>query len=186
MPTQPDARRRLADHMERRRLELGLRWQDVAEQGGVSLRAINSARHGTALIRPLTQAGIAKGLRWTQDSIQRILGGHEPVPLDAPHEAELPAGRPRLAMVPPPAEDLAEARAEGIYALLRPEIEALRAHVDSFPHGTPAAEIFPGDPEAQDAWRWDAVPAIERLATIALRRVERRRNRRSGLPGDRG
>ena len=75
MPTQPEERQELAARMDERRLELGMRWQDVATAGDVSLRAINNARTGDREIRPLTRHGIEKGLRWPPGTIERILSG---------------------------------------------------------------------------------------------------------------
>ncbi|HLK74037.1 MAG TPA: hypothetical protein VKU77_10370 [Streptosporangiaceae bacterium] len=105
MPTQPQARIRLADQMERRRLELGLRWQEVAEIGGVSLRAINNARTGTAEIRPLTQQGIARGLRWSSGSVRKILEGGDPEPLPASPAVAPVADRQDLRHLLPPEPD---------------------------------------------------------------------------------
>jgi hypothetical protein len=84
---QSEARKRLAQIMDARRLELGLTWQDVAEQGDVSLRALSNARAGDNEIRALTRAGIEKGLRWPQGTVTVILAGGEP----APHREHLPA-----------------------------------------------------------------------------------------------
>ena len=80
MTTQPSARARLAALMDERRLELRLTWQDVADRGGISLRALANARTGDAEIRPLTQAGIEGGLQWERGSVARILAGGDPVP----------------------------------------------------------------------------------------------------------
>lgn len=78
MPIAPDVRRRLAEMMEARLLELGLRWQDVAERGNISLKSIYSARTGPADISPRTQRGIEDGLRWAPHSVQAIIDGDEP------------------------------------------------------------------------------------------------------------
>lgn len=78
MPTTQEARSRLAALMEERRTQLRMRWQDVAEAGRVSLKAIHAARTGTAAIRPLTQRGIEDGLRWAPGSVEDILAGGEP------------------------------------------------------------------------------------------------------------
>jgi hypothetical protein len=81
MPIDPDKRQHLAAVMERRRLELRLTWQEVAERGGISLRALSSARTGPGDIRPLTRRGIDKGLGWTEGSgVDRILAGRDPLP----------------------------------------------------------------------------------------------------------
>ena len=82
MPISPDARRRLADLMDERRAELRLRWRDVADLGGVSYEVIRAVRNGTGEIRRLTQRGIEDGLRWAPGSVQAILDGGEPRPLD--------------------------------------------------------------------------------------------------------
>ena len=75
MPTQPEERQRLAALMDDRRLQLGMRWQQVADVGGISLRALNNARSGDREIRPLTRRGIEKGLQWAPGFIERYLSG---------------------------------------------------------------------------------------------------------------
>jgi hypothetical protein len=95
MPTQPEERRRLAALMDERRLELGMRWQEVADAGGVSLRALNNARTGDREIRPLTRYGIEKGLKWARGSIERVLSG----------SGETPGGGDRRDPVPPPGDE---------------------------------------------------------------------------------
>ena len=76
-----DTRQRLADLMERRRLDLDLRWEDVSRNGGVSLNTLFRARNGSADILPLTGRKIDKGLRWQPGSIDAILDGGDPTPL---------------------------------------------------------------------------------------------------------
>jgi hypothetical protein len=72
--------------MEDRLIELGLRWQDVATAGGVSLRALVRARTGEQELTPRTLAAIDKGLRWERGTAARILTGEEP--LSAPLRPE--------------------------------------------------------------------------------------------------
>jgi len=91
-----DDRRRLADLTERRRAELGLRWKEVAEAGGISYEAIRAVRNGDAEIRALTKHGIDTGLRWEPGSVQAILDGGDPRPAAEP----APASRLALAAVP--------------------------------------------------------------------------------------
>ena len=79
-----DDRRRLSDLMEQRRLELGLRWKQVAEAGGISYESIRAIRSGTADMRSLTRHGIETGLRWEAGSVERILAGGDPAPLAEP------------------------------------------------------------------------------------------------------
>lgn len=86
MPGMPQAHR-LAELMEERRLDLGLRWNDVAAESGMSVEGLRAMRRDGAIPRPLNQRGIEKALQWRRGSIQRILGGEDPVPADA----EVPA-----------------------------------------------------------------------------------------------
>jgi hypothetical protein len=88
MAIQTESRRRLAALMDERRLELRLTWQDVAERGGISLRALANARTGDAEIRPLTQAGIEVALKWERGSVTRILAGGDPLPSTAAMDRE--------------------------------------------------------------------------------------------------
>jgi len=80
VPITPEARQRLAGRMEDRRIELRLRWQDVAEAGGLSLKTLHSVRTGSAGIAPLTERGIDQGLQWESGSVRSIIGGGEPRP----------------------------------------------------------------------------------------------------------
>jgi hypothetical protein len=93
MPNTRQARQRLADLMEDRLRQLGLRWQDVADAGGLSVKSLWSARQpgSRAAIAPLTRRKIEIGLRWEHGSVSRILGGGDPIPAE-----------PRAAAVPPP------------------------------------------------------------------------------------
>jgi hypothetical protein len=80
MPTEPDARKRLAALMEEPRLGLRKTWQQVATDSGISLKALHSARSGPSDIRALTRRGIDKGLQWEPGSVDLILDGGDPVP----------------------------------------------------------------------------------------------------------
>lgn len=90
MPGMPDAHR-LAQLMEERRLDLGLRWNDVAAESGMSVEGLRAMRRDGAVPRPLNQRGIEKALRWERGSIDRILQGEDPVPVAAAPDAELDA-----------------------------------------------------------------------------------------------
>ena len=95
----PEARERLASLMDDRRLELGLRWRDVAEAGGISYEALRDVRNGTGGIRRLTEHAIETGLQWERGSVARILAGGE---LD-PQPQRRPAP---LTLAPPAPDDL--------------------------------------------------------------------------------
>ena len=88
MPITKAARQQLAAEMDKRRLELRLTWHEVAERGGISLRALSSARIGPGNIRPLTRRRIDQGLRWLEGAgVDNLLTGRDPVPLDSPELA---------------------------------------------------------------------------------------------------
>jgi hypothetical protein len=85
MPGMSQARR-LAALMEERRLDLGLRWTDVAAESGMSVEGLRTMRRDGAVPRALNQRGIERALRWEPGSIGRILRGEDPVPVAAPEQ----------------------------------------------------------------------------------------------------
>lgn len=91
MPKQLSARERLAQHMDSRRVDLALRWADVAAMSGVSTETLRQARQGPGAIRPLTKRGIERALQWEAGSVNRILAGGEPVPVNVKISDELPS-----------------------------------------------------------------------------------------------
>lgn len=90
MPKRLNNRDRLAQHMEDRRVDLALRWADVAVRADVSTETLRQARQGPGAIRPLTKRGIERALGWEQGSVDRILAGGNPVPIDVNVRDELP------------------------------------------------------------------------------------------------
>lgn len=147
MASQSEARRRLAALIDQRRLDLRLTWQDVAERGGVSLRALANARTGDSEIRQLTQAGIEAGLQWEPGSVARVLEGGDAVEVTSQHAAAplraRPSGDPQF---PPEME-------EGILLLL-PAIEiAIETARRRFPdQPLTGSMIFPDHPADADSW----------------------------------
>jgi hypothetical protein len=107
MPRKPSAKNvvRLADLMERRCVQLHLTWTQVAERGGTTTESIRQARNGKTM-RALTQYAIERGLAWQQGSMQAILNGGDPVPIDV--EPRLPDNTPGL---PRPGGEVAAALA---------------------------------------------------------------------------
>jgi hypothetical protein len=71
----------LADRMDRRRAELGLRWADVADRGGITTQTLREVRAGTRRPRGLTKAAIERALEWTPGSVDAALEGGEPAPV---------------------------------------------------------------------------------------------------------
>lgn len=74
----PEARKRLADAMDERRIELGLTWREVAQRGRISPETVRAARNGSSNIPPLTAKALEEGLAWRRGTIEAILSG-EPV-----------------------------------------------------------------------------------------------------------
>lgn len=187
MPSPLDARHRLAELMEHRRRELRLRWEDVASAGKVSQRALQSARTGTAEIRPLTQRGIEDGLRWPQGYVQDILDGkkpslnghaaHPPAPASTRHE---PAPEPPAAEVTIPLET--------VRAIIGPALmdtaTAIRLHIETVLAHSPratGAEVFPGEPDLAEMWDYTpGLSARERARYAAIMRLGRCQQRKSG------
>lgn len=89
MPTGRDDRARLAALMNERRIELGLRWDDVAEAGDVSAETLRVVRRSSAPLRDLTKVGIERGLQWERGSVDRVLAGEEAVPVSTPGALDL-------------------------------------------------------------------------------------------------
>lgn len=81
VPKQSKARARLAQHMDERRTEIGLRWADVATAAGLTTEGIRNVRYGSGEIRALTRAALERALRWEQGSISTILRGGQPTAL---------------------------------------------------------------------------------------------------------
>jgi hypothetical protein len=116
----PEARERLASQMDDRRLELGLRWRDVAKAGGVSYEALRDVRKGTGGIRRLTAHAIETGLQWEPGSVTCILDGGEPVPAD-PSRPSAPATAiraPSTFRATPAMERAMESHITGLKALV--------------------------------------------------------------------
>lgn len=79
----------LDKYMNRRRLDLGMKWRDVAHDGGVSYEAVRSARTGEGVPADLTKRGIERALKWKPGSVDAILNGGEPTPLAPQAEREV-------------------------------------------------------------------------------------------------
>jgi hypothetical protein len=163
--TRPEARRRLAALMEERRLDLGLRWQDVVEAADaagfkVSLKALHSVRTGNAGIRPLTRRAIEAGLQWEHGSIQRIEDGgdpvpaaSEPVPVTAAGTVTLP---PMAAAVSVESND--DVRGAVAVALYAPQEKRIWVQIRRRLALTPAGSRLFADPGQAAAWPPGSAP----------------------------
>ncbi|GAA3158548.1 hypothetical protein GCM10010466_56630 [Planomonospora alba] len=124
-------RGRLTRLMTERRDELGLYWNDVAERAGLTKEGLRTVRAGVGTMRPPTKRGIETALQWVRGSVDRVLDGGDPVPLESAGTAPSPAGPSALgsaaaAPASAAAGTVREAAGAGVDA------EALRAYLDIF------------------------------------------------------
>ncbi len=68
---------RLADAIEKRRLDLDLTWKELAELAGISTTTLENIRRGR-LPRARTRRRIEDALGWEHGSINAVLGGGQP------------------------------------------------------------------------------------------------------------
>jgi len=189
MSDENDYRRDLARRMEERRVELRLYWEDVARAGGVSLRALHSARNGDREIRPLTQRGIEDGLQWPAGYIYAVLRGKTPPGPDvgdarppAPASARPEPEAPEDVRLP---RDVAAQMEDVALRSIAPEILAqVQGELARNP-GAAGRDIFPDWPKVAEVW--DLVSPLslhERVVYAATARLqelrEEWRSRRSG------
>lgn len=71
---------RLSEAMERRRLELRMKWTQVAERADLSQAGLGAIRRGERSPSPLTKARIEHAFEWTPGSVDAIQAGGEPTP----------------------------------------------------------------------------------------------------------
>ena len=156
MSIRPDGRRRLAELMEARRLDLGLYWQDVVDAAvaagfRLSLKTLHTVRAGDAGIRPMTQRAIETGLQWEHGSIQRIEDGGDPV--DALPAVALPAPPPVLEPAPDPGDDVTGAV---VAALFGPKERKIWAHIRRHLEASPVGAALFADPAQAALWPAEA------------------------------
>jgi hypothetical protein len=161
-PSSPGPRERLAEFMERRRRELGLRWQDVSDASGISVRALQAIRRpDSAPMRALTKARLETGLQWAPGSVQAIEDGGKPVPLARTGPAQ-PPSQADTDWLPPISE---RSRDDA-----RPFADAIWTRLVELGVKDPAGrQVFPAgsSPTAdEDAAEWDRQA---RLFTVAER-----------------
>lgn len=90
MPAQSSAHARLAELMNKRRIERRMLWDEIAESAEISTAHLRKIRTGEAKASELTEANIEAALKWERGSIERILRGGDPVVSD---EVAQPAAR---------------------------------------------------------------------------------------------
>lgn len=73
-------RQRLADAMEDRRLQLRLKWIEVARRAEMSESNLVRIRKGEIALTPLAARAIEDALEWEAKSIEGVLRGEAPKP----------------------------------------------------------------------------------------------------------
>ncbi|MFD2421602.1 hypothetical protein [Amycolatopsis pigmentata] len=71
--THEDVRAQLTEAMERRRVELGLTWRQIAAKSGLSIEALRSVRKERREITPPTRRALEIGLEWPRGHVTAIL-----------------------------------------------------------------------------------------------------------------
>jgi len=154
MAISPEARKRLDDAMDSRRVELAMTWRDVAKAGDISYETLRAARRGAADIPALTRAAIERGLRWARGSVASVLAGEDPILLDAPARPEVTP------------EAVAEFQASTIAASPADFVKIFR--------GAESVYLQTGDREGADRWLKNALTAREEMIRAELRSVANR------------
>lgn len=77
----PSVRERLGEHVRARRRQLGLSVSDAARDAEVNRMTWDALERGTRATRDSNYAGIEHALQWAPGSVERILEGGEPHPL---------------------------------------------------------------------------------------------------------
>lgn len=105
--------RRRDEAMNRRRLELGMTWRQVAAAARISYETLRAVRKGDTAGGELTLSSIEKALHWSPGSFAVVDRGQDPLPLADEGGTELePAVRPPVRPDP---------RAEAFLTLLKSE-----------------------------------------------------------------
>lgn len=80
MAPDTDERTRLAAEMDRRRVALGLRWENIADKARISTTHLRKFRRGDAGISSVVEAALEDALQWENGSIAAIRRGSDPTP----------------------------------------------------------------------------------------------------------
>lgn len=93
--------------MDTRRLDLDLNWNDVAAAARISVATLRAIRSGANRPAPLTKRRLEAALRWSSGSIDALLAGGEPTPVESARNRQSAQDR-ELSEIRRLAEDLAE------------------------------------------------------------------------------
>lgn len=94
-PTEDETpRERLARLMDERRADLELNWQEVADTAGLTREGLRKIRYGTRAMQTDSKVGLERALRWKRGSVNAILAGGDPTPVEPAPEDQRPALSP--------------------------------------------------------------------------------------------
>lgn len=93
--------------MNRRRLDLGMTWREVAAAAGISYETLRAVRKGDTAGGELTLSSIERALRWAPGAFAAVDAGQAPPVLS---EADDPGSATGAGGPPPLEEDLALAQ----------------------------------------------------------------------------
>lgn len=122
---------RLSEAMDRRRLELRLKWTQVADRADLSQAGLGAIRRGERSPSALTKARIEHALEWAPGSVDAILAGDGPASASAGVSQavlELQAEHEHLTGSLAELEELG-ARNTAAYKILAEELERLDARL---------------------------------------------------------
>lgn len=156
-----DRTQHLADLMERRRLALHLKWDEVAGAAGITAAFLRKIRSGVGA-RPLTIAKVEAALNWAPGSIDAILAGGDPVDLAEAATTRVRAGvEDELGRTP---EDL-EKTVRELARHLKPErVRVIMADLAR-------SERRYEDEAEQKIWEIAEIPAVIRRQLIGVYRA---------------
>jgi transcriptional regulator with XRE-family HTH domain len=74
----------LAEAMDERRLELGMKWSELAERTGLSEQSLRNIRSGRSTPRELTVRRLEEALGWVRGAVRDTLAGGRPTVSEIP------------------------------------------------------------------------------------------------------
>jgi hypothetical protein len=77
---------RLSIVLNRRRVELGMSWNEVSDKSRISIAHLRRVRAGKSPVTELVARGLETTLSWTPGSISKILEGGDPEEVQAPFD----------------------------------------------------------------------------------------------------
>lgn len=84
-----EARQRLDEAFKAQRIELRLRWVELADRARMTVTNLSFIRNGKIAITDLAAANLEDAFEWERGSIAAVLAGGEPT-LKARHRADAP------------------------------------------------------------------------------------------------